>query len=366
MSSSRPRLVVAGGGTGGHLFPGIAIAKRVCETFPETRVLFIGTDRPFEKEQVAKAKFYHSVSGATGIKGLGWQKKLKAAVRIPLSVLNCMVKLIRFRADAVVGVGGFSSGPVILAAWLLRRPVVLHEQNSVPGIANRLAARFAKRIFITFPESEAFFPEGKCTLSGNPVRDEILQAAKRPPQADKPTTLLVAGGSQGARGINKAITQALTELKALNIQIIHQCGENDLSKVKEAYQKAEISASVTPFIQNMHEAFEKADLIVGRAGATTLSELMVMGKPSILVPFPQATDNHQEKNGRYLEKAGAARVILESELEEGVLSEAVQSLLADPEALSAMGKAARSLAMEEADRTVADAIVQLMGQETKP
>ena len=152
-------LVVAGGGTGGHLFPGIAIAKAFCLKKPGTKVLFIGTDRPFESRCVTQEGFSHAVAGASGIKGVGLRKKLAAAAKLPLSVLGCMAKLIYFRADAVVGVGGFSSGPVILAAWLLRRPVVLHEQNSIPGIANKLSARFAKKIFITFP--------GFCSSGGN-------------------------------------------------------------------------------------------------------------------------------------------------------------------------------------------------------
>ena len=353
------RLVVAGGGTGGHLFPGIAIAKRVCQARPGTRVLFIGTDRPFEKEQVARVNFEHAVSGATGIKGLGWKKKLSAAVRLPLSVMGCMVKLIRFRADAVIGVGGFSSGPVILAAWLLRKPVVLHEQNSVPGVANRLASRFAKRIFITFPESSTFFPENKCALSGNPVRSEILEAASFL-EENKPATLLVAGGSQGASGINRAMIQDLSKFKSLEIKIIHQCGSQDLSEVQMAYETAGVDAEIHPFIQKMEEAFSQATLVVCRAGATTLSELMVLGKPSILIPFPHAADNHQERNARYLENEGAAQVILEPELTPGALAEAVGLLLKNRETLARQGHAARKLALPHADSMVADAILKLI------
>ena len=355
-----PRLVVAGGGTGGHLFPGIAIAKRVCELAPETRVLFIGTDRPFEKEQVAKANFYHAASGATGIKGLGWLKKLLSAVRIPVSVVRSMVKLLAFRADAVVGVGGFSSGPVILAAWLLRRPVILHEQNSVPGIANRLAARFARRIHLAFPESQGFFPKEKCALTGNPVRQDILCAAEKKGEKKERPTLLVAGGSQGATSINKAMVCALDELKSLDAIWIHQSGEKDFEKTKTAYEKAGISADVRPFIDNMAEAFEKADLVIGRAGATTLSELMVMGKPSLLIPFPFAADNHQEKNARYLETAGASSVITEKELSPEALAQTVKALLASPETLQAMGQCAKILAKPEADKVIAEDLLQLM------
>lgn len=352
------RLVVAGGGTGGHLFPGIAIAKAFCKKRPGTRVLFIGTDRPFEQKCVAREGFHHAAAGASGIKGLGLRKKMTAVAKLPLAVIGCMIKLIRFRADAVVGVGGFSSGPVILAAWLLRRPVVLHEQNSVPGIANRLSARFAREIHLTFPGSSAWFPAGKCTLSGNPVREEILGVeAKQGLSA--PPTLLVVGGSQGAVALNRAVTEALPRLKALGLYIIHQCGEADVERVKTCYADAGANGEVLSFIDNMSGAYARADLVLCRAGATTLAELTAMGKGAILVPFPHATDNHQEINARYLEHHGAARVILESNLTGDGLARLIETLLADPASFSAMDKSAKELGRPDASDRVAGGILRL-------
>ncbi len=359
------RLVVAGGGTGGHLFPGIAIAKAFCAKRPETKVLFIGTDRPFEERCVTREGFLHAVAGASGIKGLGLRKKLMAAAKLPLALLGCMAKLLYFRADAVVGVGGFSSGPVILAAWLLRRPVVIHEQNSVPGIANKLSARFAKKIFITFPGSQAWFPQEKCHLSGNPVREEILTAMATSDHKG-PLTLLVVGGSQGATALNRAVTKALPKLKALGLSIIHQCGDSDAEWVTAAYADEGPYGEVLPFIDNMSGAYGRATLILCRAGATTLAELTAMGKGAILVPFPHATDNHQEINARYLVEEGAARMILESDLTEERLIHELTSLLEEPQALATMGQCAQRLAHPDASTIVAEGIVSLIQKTESP
>jgi len=352
------RLVVAGGGTGGHLFPGIAIAKAFCKIHPGTRVLFIGTERAFEKKYVTREGFHHSVAGASGIKGLGLKKKVASAVKLPLSVLGCMLKLIRFRADAVVGVGGFSSGPVILAAWLLRRPVVLHEQNSVPGIANRLSARFARKIYLTFPGSVAWFPKEKCTISGNPVREEILGIDTEKATSTSPT-LLVVGGSQGAVALNRAVTDALPRLKALGLTVIHQCGEADVERVTRCYDKTQVNGEVLPFIDNMAGAYARADLVLCRAGATTLAELTAMGKGAILVPFPHATDNHQEINARYLKDNGAARMLLETDLTGDGLATLLEALLNNPAALCDMGKNAKKLGRPDASDQVAEGIFDL-------
>ena len=352
------RLVVAGGGTGGHLFPGIAIAKAFCKKKPGTRVLFIGTDKPFEKRSVTQEGFHHAVAGASGIKGLGLQKKLTAAIKLPIAVLGCIIKLIRFRADAVVGVGGFSSGPVILAAWILRCPVVLHEQNSVPGIANRISARFATKIFLTFPGSEGWFPSEKCHLSGNPVRQEILEI-KASPQSNLHPTLLVVGGSQGAVALNRAVTDALAGLKALGLYIIHQCGDADVDRVQSCYTDAGIQGEVLSFIENMSGAYARADLVLCRSGATTLAELTAIGKGAILVPFPYATDNHQEINARYLVEGGAARMVLESDLTGETLVEELSALLDSPEALVNLGENAKKLGHPDASTVVANGILSV-------
>lgn len=357
------RLVVAGGGTGGHLFPGIAIAKAFCRKLPGSRVLFIGTDKPFEKNCVTREGFHHTVAGASGIKGLGKRKKLAAAFRLPLAVLSCAYKLIRFRADAVVGVGGYSSGPVILAAWLLRRPVVLHEQNSVPGIANRISSRLADKIFITFPGSAAWFPPAKCTLSGNPVREEILELTPRI-APDAAPTLLVVGGSQGAVALNRAVTDALPRLKSLGLFVIHQCGEADVQRVKECYAEAEMDGEILPFIDNMSGAYARADLVLCRAGATTLAELTAIGKGAVLVPFPQATDNHQEINARYLADNGAAHLMLQKELTGTTLAQLLERLLGDPAALAVMGDNAKKLGHPDASTVVAEGILALTRQTT--
>jgi UDP-N-acetylglucosamine--N-acetylmuramyl-(pentapeptide) pyrophosphoryl-undecaprenol N-acetylglucosamine transferase len=359
---TRPlRLAIAGGGTGGHLFPGIAIAREWLGRNPENRVLFVGTDRAFEKRILAESGFVHASITAAGIKGLGLFKKIRAAGRIPRGILQAVGILARFRPHVVLGVGGYSSGPVALAAWLRRIPVVLHEQNLLPGITNRLLARIARRIYLSFAQTR--LPRGKARtlLTGNPVRAEFLSGGGEKRSPDKPFTVLVSGGSQGAHGINAAVCAALERLKKPKaLFFIHQTGESDHKKVAEAYDRQGIPSEVKPFFSDMAARYHRADLVICRAGATTVAEISAMGKAVIFVPFPFAADNHQVLNARTLADEEAALMVEEKDLDGTLLAGWIDHFFENPGELDRMAALAAAKGKPAAAGTIVDDIYALL------
>ncbi len=361
MSKSQLNILIAGGGTGGHLFPGISIAQEFLKANNNNRILFAGTDRQFEKSVLQKAGFDHKSIKIAGLKGMGLLKKIKTAMMLPAAVIQSAFIIFRFKADLIVGVGGYSSGPVALAAWFLRKKVVLHEQNIIPGITNKILTRFADRIYVSFSETANHFSMTTVKTTGNPVRNEILAIDQNEKQSSSPFTVLISGGSQGARKVNEAVCDSLTFLDNKNeYQFIHQTGINDVEMVESTYVKEGISCTVKPFFDDMEKQYEKADLIICRAGATTIAEITSMGHKSILIPFPHAADNHQEKNGQVLVNINAAEMITEEFLNGKILADKIISYSKNPEKLTKMGQNSRKYGKPEAASTIVDDCYELL------
>ena len=355
------RIIVAGGSTGGHLFPGIAIAEEFIERNPDNQVLFASTGRPLELRILKTKGFAHRALRAEGLKGRGLVNQIRALVKIPLGLFDACRILNAFRPHLVLGMGGYSAGPMALAARIYGIAVVLHEQNRIPGITNRLSASLAQRIYLSYADDDHFFDARKVVLTGNPVRREIIAcratAVKTSTASDggRPFTILVVGGSQGAHGINMAVVECLGRIKAHDaVYFIHQTGPDDAATVRAAYQRLGIHATVQAFFNDMARQYRRADLIICRAGATTVAELTVIGKGIIFVPYPFAADNHQVFNVQPLVALGAAEMILEKDLTGDVLAERIDHYASHPEVLANMAERARHLGRPAAAAAIVD------------
>lgn len=351
---SGPVLILAGG-TGGHIFPGLSVAAELqARGVP---VAWLGAEGAMETRLVPQHGIALDAIAVKGLRGKGFATLLGAPLRVLSAVRAASRVLARRRPRAVVSFGGYAAGPGGIAARLHGVPLVVHEQNRAPGMTNRVLSRFAKRVLTGFPQT---FGNAREELAGNPVRAEI---AALPPPAQRfagrgaaPLRLLVLGGSQGARALNTGVPQALAGF-GVPVQVRHQCGEKLRAEAEQAYAQAGVAASVEPFIADMATAYADADLVVCRAGALTLAELCAAGVGSLLVPFPQAVDDHQTRNAEYLVERGAALLLLQGERLAGQLREALSALAADPARRLAMAEAARSLARPDAAARVADAVL---------
>jgi UDP-N-acetylglucosamine--N-acetylmuramyl-(pentapeptide) pyrophosphoryl-undecaprenol N-acetylglucosamine transferase len=358
------KVLIAGGGTGGHLFPGIALAEEVVTRHHANQVVFVGTERGLEARVVPQAGFPLEFIQAQGLKGKGFFQLLKGLLALPLALIASFRILNRHKPDVVVGVGGYASGPVVLAAWILGIPTAVQEQNALPGLTNKVLGKLVRVVFIAFEEARRFFPEGKVQLVGNPIRRKLMDNYLRSHVAHEHFTVLVFGGSLGARGLNQRMVDALAHLKDVKDQIrfVHQTGKNDLEMVRKGYADRGFHAEVVEFIEDMSAAYARADLVVCRAGATTLAELTVCKKASILVPFPFATDDHQAVNAKALVEAGAAVMFREAELTGQMLAGQIRLLKDEPMRLKQMEKKAGLLGRPEASKELADVCVDLMVQ----
>jgi UDP-N-acetylglucosamine--N-acetylmuramyl-(pentapeptide) pyrophosphoryl-undecaprenol N-acetylglucosamine transferase len=358
------RVVVAGGGTGGHLYPGIAVARELEASRPGTAVSFAGTAQGIEARVIPREGFDLDVIRSAGLKGKSLSARLRGAALLPMSAVDAWRLLSKRKPDLVIGVGGYSSGPVVATAALRGIPTLLLEQNAVPGLTNRLLAPLVRAAAVTYESTLPFF-RGKGFVAGNPVRAEFLrQPDHRVDHAPGAALqVLIFGGSQGARAINVACVEAAPKLaaSATPLAVTHQTGERDLEMVREGYGAAGLAARVEPFLFAMDREMSQADLVICRAGATTLAEITAAGKPAILIPLPTATDDHQRKNAEVLVKAGAADVIDQRELSGNRLAVRVMQLAADPAGRAAMARAARQLARPEAARVIAERAMALMG-----
>jgi UDP-N-acetylglucosamine--N-acetylmuramyl-(pentapeptide) pyrophosphoryl-undecaprenol N-acetylglucosamine transferase len=351
-------MIVAGGGTGGHLFPGLAVAEAVaCR--PRARVLFVGSAYGIEATVVPKTAFPFRALRIHGVRGSGVRGWLTLAFELPTALLAAWREMRSFRADIVLGLGGYASVPVVIAAWLRRVPTVLLEQNAHPGLANRLLARLARRVCASFEESARFFPAGRTVRTGNPVRRLVPGPASA---ADGNFTVFVFGGSQGAHSINRAALSAVRILhgQVPGLRVIHQTGARDEAWVRGGYAELKIDAEVTPFVDDMGDAYGRADLVVCRAGATTLAELTALGRASILVPYPFAADDHQRANAECLVRQHAALLILDADLSGERLASEILGLARQRERLAAMGRKARELAVPDATERVVEVCCQVM------
>jgi UDP-N-acetylglucosamine--N-acetylmuramyl-(pentapeptide) pyrophosphoryl-undecaprenol N-acetylglucosamine transferase len=352
------RVIFGGGGTGGHLFPGIAVAREFQRRDPGTEILFVGTQQGIESRVLPKEGFRQETIPDKGLKGRGLRGLVDAVYGVPAGVLRCLGIVRRFRPDFIIGLGGYASGPLLLAGKLKRVHCAIMEQNLRPGFTNRLLARFVDRVFTSYRESEAYFPGAKNLLeTGNPIRWGSLPAAQR---GDR-FTLLVFGGSAGAHRINLAMGEAVQKLTDLagRIKIIHQTGQADLPQVREIYKQLPLEAEVTAFIDRMDQAYAEADLVVCRAGATTVAELTAFGKAAILVPFPYAIYDHQRENAQALQSRGAAEMILDRELNGELLAARIRAYLSDPAGIAKMAAAARALGRPDAAARIVDACYAL-------
>ena len=357
-------MLIAGGGTGGHLYPGIALARELQRRDPATAVTFVGTAQGIESKVVPRENFELDLIRVAGLKGKSRIERAMGFGLLPLAAIDSWRVIAKRKPDVVVGVGGFASGPVLAIAALFGYPTMLLEQNALPGITNRLLARVVRAAAVNFEAALAYFPRTGF-VAGNPVRPEFFPAQNE--EANDSVTqprdaarVLVFGGSQGAHAINVAVVEAAARLAASGIRlaITHQTGERDLDLVRTAYERAGLQARAEAFIFQIDREMKQAAVVICRAGATTLAELAASGTPSILVPLPTATDDHQRKNAEVFAKAGAAAVIEERELKTE-LAGLLETVISDSQGRMRMSQAARSLARPDAAERIADRVEQL-------
>ncbi len=359
------RLVITGGGTGGHIFPGIALAQAMMFAYPGCEVLFIGTERKIDRNALSDLGFQTMTIRSQGLKGKSPAAKLGTLLQLPAALIKATRIIRKFKPDLVFGVGGYVTGPVVLAARLLGVATCIHEQNSIPGLANKLLGRIADRIFVSLPGSEKYFPRGKTILSGNPVRSTLIKAARemKPAAEHDSLTLVILGGSQGARRLNSLMLEAAEKCLGTVVpppRIIHQTGEDDEAFVRQRYAELGLKARVASFFTDMAVIYSQADLVVSRAGATTIAEITVFQKPAILIPFPYAADNHQEVNGRYLVEAGGGIMFRQADLSGEKLGQEITRILVDEKLRLEMAQNSGRIARPGATETIVAACVGLL------
>jgi len=352
------RAVLAGGGTGGHVIPALAIAHELRELY-SAEVIFIGTSRGIENRLVPAAGFALKLVEVGALKKVSLTKRIATVTALPSAILRSAGILRDFRADVVIGVGGYASGPAMLAAAIAGIPTLAFEPNVVPGLANRIMAPMVSAAAVHFEETCRFFQ--RCRVTGVPVRRAFFDLPPRP--AGSSPTLLVFGGSQGAHAINEAVINSLAALReqVAGIRVIHQTGERDYNDAQAAYLQSRARAEVFPFIEDMPGMFGRADLVVCRSGASTVAEITAAGKPAVFIPFPHATDDHQLRNAEALERAGAAVLMAEKDLTSERLVRTLSELLRDPARLAGMAAAARKLSHPDAAREIARMAARLAG-----
>ena len=353
------KVLFAAGGTGGHIFPAIAVAKEIMKRHENAEVLFVGTSKGLETRIVPENGFQLSLIHSAGLKNVGLMGQIKGLAVLPKSFLEARQIMRQFRPHVVIGAGGYVSGPVVAMAAIMGIPTLVMDSNALPGFTNRQLARFVDKAALTFDVSLPYFGK-KGVVTGNPVRREFFDV---PPKVRNGNFhILVFGGSQGARAINNAMAEAIEKLGRFNgnLTITHQTGEADFERIRDTYARSKFAhADVRPFISNMPSEFEKADLIVSRAGATTCAELSAAGKASIMIPLPTAADDHQRKNAEALEEGGASRMILQADLSGERLASEIGELLESPNAITEMEHAAKAMSREDAAEKTAELIEEL-------
>lgn len=366
--SARPvRILLTGGGTGGHVYPGLAVAEQLRALAPDADIRFLGTRRGIESTLVPRAGWPFTAVAASGFRGLGVAARLRFLLNFAAGGAGSLAFMLRWRPDVVLGTGGYVSAPVIAAARLLGVTCAVQEQNAIPGSVNRLVGRWARRAYLGFAGAARWFPAGRCVATGNPVRAAMAAAAgaARPEGAAGGTRhVLVFGGSGGAATLNRAVAQAAAGWDARgDLTVLAQTGPREFEAVRDAVAAAAPSGriAVSPYIDDMATELARADLVVCRAGAMTLAELHCLGRAAVLVPFPHATDDHQTRNARDCEQAGAAVLVPDAECDGPRLEALVAALLADPGRLAGMAAAARALGRPQAAATIAADVLALAG-----
>jgi UDP-N-acetylglucosamine--N-acetylmuramyl-(pentapeptide) pyrophosphoryl-undecaprenol N-acetylglucosamine transferase len=357
--------LIAAGGTGGHVYPGIAVANEVRRRDPESEILFVGTSRGLEVKIVPAAGYQLSLIQSSGLKSVGISGMLKGLVILPKSFVEARKVLRDFRPDVVVGAGGYVSGPTLLMAAVMAIPTIVMDSNALPGFTNRRLARFIDVAALSFDEALPYFGS-KGVVTGNPVRSEFFDIDRK--ERGEKQNILIFGGSQGSRAINNAMTDALPHLDDLRsrLSIVHQTGPAELEAVSSEYEKAGFAdAEIRDFISDIYREFANADLVICRAGATTCAELAAAGKASLMVPLPTAADDHQRKNAEAFASAGAARMILQSDISGKTLADAIREFVDSPDAITKMEEAARKLSRRDAAEATVDIIERLAKVKTR-
>ena len=355
----RMKVMIAAGGTGGHIYPGIAVANEIMRRDPSSEVLFVGTSRGLETRIVPENGFQLALIHSAGLKSVGLKGTVKGLATLPRSFVEARRLLREFRPSVVVGAGGYVSGPVLMMAVVMGIPTLVMDSNALPGFTNRRLAKFVDRAALTFNEALPFFGK-KGTVTGNPVRKEFFDVKAK--ERNGSTSVLIFGGSQGARAINNAMIGALEDLNGTRdtMHVVHQTGEADFEKVRAAYQEhGWESADVKPYISDIVTEFEKADVLICRAGATTCAEIAAAGKAAIMIPLPTAADDHQRKNAEAMQNAGAVKMFTQDQLTPELLAAAISELAHSPELIASMEKAARKLARADAAEATVDIIEEL-------
>lgn len=361
------KVLIAGGGTGGHLFSGVAIAKQLQKEYENHRIIFVGTKNGIEARVVPKEGFKLSCISVAGLKRVGLVKTVLGLLKLPLAAIQSLWVVLRNWPDVAIGVGGYASGPVILAAWILRRPCIIIEQNSYAGVTNRILGKFVKYVITHFKRSEKFFEKTKIKQLGNPVRPEIVQRAKAIEYNKENTEKLrifVTGGSQGAHAINETLKACLPLMESLSdkISIVHQCGKADEPELKVAYEKSVIDGVATAFIDDMLSAYDNADLVICRAGASTIAEITIAGKPALFVPLPTAADDHQTMNATELAEAKGGWLVKQSEFTPQFLAGFIKDRLENAGELEEVAQKAKSLGKPDAAENVVELLHQMCGK----
>ena len=354
------RVIIAAGGTGGHIFPGVALAREFKRRDPATAILFVGTARGLESRIVPREGFDLELIRVGALKGVSIFERIKSLAGLPMSFVAARRILKRFKPDVVVGVGGYSSGPTLLMAALSRIPTMVVEPNAMPGFTNRVLARFVDAAALSFADAQKYFGR-RGVVTGNPVRLDFARLTKK--ARGEKISVLIFGGSQGARAINDAMIGALPLLasKKDRLAITHQTGEREFEAVRRAYAETGFAeADVRPFIHDMADHFERADLLICRAGATTAAEVAAAGKAAIFIPFPFATDDHQRKNAEAFERAGAGRMILQKDLTPARLAEELNRLIEHPGEIDRMEEASSRLGRADSTERAVDLAMKLV------
>lgn len=354
------RVIVAGGGTGGHVFPAISVVDEFVRRGAD--VLYVGTKSGFEASAIPKRGWNIEYLSAPRWKGQGRLGQLMTLLRLPFVIFQGMRIIARFDPEIVVGVGGYVSLPVLLAAVIKRCPTLIMEQNSIPGLANRLLGKFVKKVCVTYPVSEKFFSLKKTILTGNPVRSEILEVQPHLPPEDDKFTVLCFGGSQGAKKINEAMMASLRYLrgKSHSIRFMHQIGSSmDVQIVKDIYEKEGFEAEVYRFIDDIADCYARSHLVICRAGASSISELMVVARPALLVPYPFASNDHQTENAKYIVESGGAIMVTNDELSGERISDVIMNFMEHPERLTEMAGVMKKLSRPRAATEIVDECYKL-------
>ena len=362
------KVVIAGGGTGGHLFPGIALAKELKRNDMTIEITFIGTKQGIESRVLPREGFKLKTIMSSGLLGKRGLNRWVSWSKLPVGAAQSMVFLIRNRPNLVVGIGGYVSAPLVFSAWLLRIPILIHEQNAFPGMANKWLGKIADKVAVSYKESKQFFSKKKVEVTGNMIHEKLCQPREEfPPPLKQPFGLLILGGSQGAHSINMAMVEALDLLsdRKERLHITHQTGDADYENVKKQYAAKGFSANVMSFVTDMPMRYRLASLVICRSGATTLAEITAAGKVSFLIPFPYAANNHQEHNARIIETAGAGEVILDKEISGERIAKSIKKAMDEPENFQRMENNSYRLGSRDATKKVRKICFELMGESRK-